>query len=449
MRSLVASFLVGCRKLFGVSMAAALLVLLSGAALASPARAEQPVVVKMVLDDTIQPISEDELLSAIQRAGSSHAALLLVELNTPGGLLDSTRTMAGAILDSRVPVVVYVAPAGARAGSAGFFLMEAADVAAMAPGTNAGAAHPVLEVGKMDETMAQKVTNDAQAFLRSYVTRRNRNAEAAAAAIETSHSYTAEEALNLHLIDLTASNDAELLRQLDGRQVTRLNGQQQTLSLAGARIELARPSIRDQVLGWLVNPNLALLLLLGGALLIYLEFNTPGTVVPGALGTVMVLLAVFALNLLPIRFTALLLLAAALALLLLEAKFGGHGVLAAAGILCLAFGTLTLVAAPIPELSVSPWVAFGVSAAFGIITVFLVRIAVRARRRKTLLGVDALIGHAAVALEPLAPEGHILVNGEIWRALSSEPVAKDAPVCVVRRSGRLLHVQPAEQGTPK
>jgi membrane-bound serine protease (ClpP class) len=414
---------------------------LLAAAFSLVARAQQPVVVKMVLDDTIQPITEDELHSALQLADSSRAAALLVELNTPGGLLDTTRTMAGAILDSRVPVIVYVAPAGARAGSAGFFLLEAADVAAMAPGTNAGAAHPVLEVGKMDDTMAQKVTNDAQAFLRSYVTRRGRNPEAAAAAIEASHSYTAEEALQQHLIDLTASNDWELLRALDGREVIRLSGQHQTLHLAGARIELARPSIRNQILGWIVDPNVALLLFLGGALLIYLEFNTPGTVVPGALGTVMVLLAIFALNLLPIRFTALLLLLAAFALLMLEAKFGGHGVLAAAGILCLTFGTLTLVEAPIPELSVSPWVAFGVSAAFGLITVFLVRIAVRARRRKTTLGVEALLGHAAIALEPLAPEGHVLVEGEIWRATAAQPVPKGAAVHVVGRSGRLLHVE--------
>jgi membrane-bound serine protease (ClpP class) len=410
------------------------------ATLAAVARAEQPLVVKMVLNDTIQPITEDELKSAIQLADSRHAAALLVELNTPGGLLDSTRSMAGLILDSRVPVILYVAPAGARAGSAGFFLLEAADVAAMAPGTNAGAAHPVLEVGKMDDTMAQKVTNDAQAFLRSYVTRRNRNPEAAAAAIESSHSYTAEEALNLHLIDLTASDEWGLLRQLDGREVVRLSGQHQTLHLAGARIELARPSIRNLVLGWIVNPNLALLLLFGGALLIYLEFNTPGTVVPGALGTVMVLLAIFALNLLPIRFTALLLLAAALALLLLEAKFGGHGVLASAGVLCLAFGTLTLVAAPIPEMSVSPWVALAVSSAFGLITVFLVRIAIRAKRRKTLLGIDALVGHAATALEPLAPEGHVLVEGEIWRAVAADPVEKGALLRVVSRTGRLLQV---------
>jgi len=412
-------------------------------AFAQQAQPQKPLVDEFVLRDTIQPVTSAELIRAISRANSDGAQALLVEMDTPGGLLDSTRTMAGAILDSRVPVIVYVSPAGARAGSAGFFLLEASDVAAMAPGTNAGAAHPVLEFGgQPDATMSQKIENDAEAFLRSYVTRRNRNADAAQEAVHSSHSYTAEEALNQHLIDLIANNDTELLAALDGREITRLNGNKVTLHLAGARIALLRPSMRDELLGWLVDPNIALLLLVGGALLIYLEFNAPGTIVPGALGTLMVLLAIFALNLLPIRFTAVLLLVAALILLLLEAKFGGHGVLAAAGIVCLAFGTLTLVAAPVPEMGVTPWVAFAVSAGFGGITVFLVRLVLRARRRKVLTGADAMVGCKAIAMEPLAPEGHVLVEGEIWRAVSGGPVPKGANLRVVSHQEMLLHVTP-------
>jgi membrane-bound serine protease (ClpP class) len=415
----------------------------SGAGFSAFAQPQKPLVDEFVLRDTIQPVTQAELIRAISRANSDGAQALLVEMDTPGGLLDSTRTMAGAILDSRVPVIVYVSPAGARAGSAGFFLLEASDVAAMAPGTNAGAAHPVLEFGgQPDATMSQKIENDAEAFLRSYVTRRNRNADAAQEAVHSSHSYTAEEALNQHLIDLIANNDTELLAALDGREITRLNGNKVTLHLAGARIALLRPSMRDELLGWLVDPNIALLLLVGGALLIYLEFNAPGTIVPGALGTLMVLLAIFALNLLPIRFTAVLLLVAALILLLLEAKFGGHGVLAAAGIVCLAFGTLTLVAAPVPEMGVTPWVAFAVSAGFGGITVFLVRLVLRARRRKVLTGADAMVGCKAIAMEPLAPEGHVLVEGEIWRAVSGGPVPKGANLRVVSHQEMLLHVTP-------
>jgi len=406
--------------------------------------AQQPLVEKLVLSETIQPVSAGMLERALGRANSDGAQALLVELDTPGGLVESMRTMAGAILSSRVPVIVYVSPAGARAGSAGFFLMEAADVAAMAPGTNAGAAHVVFEMGKPDETMSQKVENDAEAFLRSYVARRNRNTDAAIAAVASSHSYSAEEALTQHLIDLTATSDAQLLTALDGREITRMDGSKLTLHLAGARIEVVQPTLRENLLGWLVNPNIAVLLLVGGALLIYLEFNTPGTIVPGALGTLMVLLAVFALDLLPIRYTAVLLLIGALVLMMLEAKFGGHGALAIAGIVCLTFGMLTLVAAPVPEMAIHLWVAIAVSAAFGGITAFLVRLAMRARRMKARLGADALVGSAGSAMEELVPEGHVLVEGEIWRAVASEPVVAGARVRVVGHEQYLLHVVPAE-----
>jgi len=412
--------------------------------LAVPASAQQPLVDKLVLSDTIQPVTASELDRAIARANADGARALLIELDTPGGLLESTRTMAGAILSSRVPIIVYISPAGARGGSAGFFLLESADVAAMAPGTNAGAAHPVMEFGgQPDATMNQKIENDAEAFLRSYVTRRNRNAEAAQDAVHSSHSYTAEEALKQNLIDLVASSDAQLLTALDGREITRMDGSKLTLHLAGARIEVLRPSLREELLGWLVNPNIALLMLVGGALLIYLEFNTPGTIVPGALGTLMVMLAIFGLNLLPIRYTAVLLLVAALVLMLLEAKIGGHGALAIAGIVCLTFGTLTLIAAPVPELGINPWVAIATSVGFGGITVMLVRLAVRARRMKTRLGADALMGRSASAMEPLNPEGHVLVEGEIWRAVASQPVAAGAELRVVSHEQYLLHVEPA------
>ena len=411
---------------------------------AGSASASQPLVDKFVLKDTIQPVSAGELERAIATANADGAAALLVELDTPGGMVESMRAMVGAILRSRVPVIVYVAPSGARAGSAGFFILESADVAAMAPGTEAGAAHVVFEMGKPDATEMTKIQNDAEAFLRSYVTKRSRNAEAAQAAVESSHSYTAEEALTQHLVDLTANSDADLFSSLEGREITRMDGSKQRLDLAGARVVLLKTTLREELLGWLVDPNIALLLLVGGALLIYLEFNAPGTIVPGSLGTLMVLLAIFGLNLLPIRYTAVLLLLAAVALLVLEAKFGGHGVLAVAGLICLAFGTLTLVAAPVPEMGVSPWVAIAVSAGFGGITVFLVRLAVRARRRKARLGADAMVGSTASAMEPLNPEGHVLVEGEIWRAVCSEPAAVGARLRVVGHEEFLLRVEPME-----
>lgn len=434
---------------FAVLMWAGLFLILPLAA-ASRAAAQQPVVEKLILDETIQPVSAGMLDRALSRANTNGATALLIQINTPGGLVTSMRTMAGAILSSRVPVIIYVSPAGARAGSAGFFLLEAADIAAMAPGTNAGAAHVVFEGGKPDETLSQKIENDAEAFLRSYVARRNRNSEAAIAAVASSKSYTAEEALNQHLIDLIAGSDAELLDSIDGRQVTRMDGTKQILHTKNARVEVMQPTVRENLLSWLVNPNIALLLLVGGALLIYLEFNTPGTIVPGALGTLMVLLGIFALDLLPIRFTAVLLLMAALAMMLLEAKFGGHGVLAVTGIVCLMFGTLTLVASPIPELRINPWVAVGVSLGFGSITILLVRLAWKARRLKARLGADALVGSEASAMEPLSPEGHVLVEGEIWRAIASEPVPAGTKLRVIGHEQYLLRVAPAESAaTPR
>ena len=402
----------------------------------------QPVVDKFVLADTIQAVTAGQLSRAIARANADGAAALLVELDTPGGLVDSMRAMTGAILTSRVPVIVYVAPAGSRAGSAGFFLLEAADVAAMAPGTNAGAAHVVFEFGQPDPILSQKVENDSEAFLRSFVSKRNRNQDAALAAVQNSRSYSAEEALAQHLIDVTAASDAELIAQLDGHEITRIDGRKQVLHLAHARIQLLQPTLRENLLDWFINPNVAVLMLACGVLLIYFEFNTPGTIVPGALGALMVLMALFAFNLLPIRYTSVLLLIAAVVLLVLEAKFGGHGALAITGIVCLTLGMMTLVAAPIPELDIHPWVAISVSVAVGLVTVFLIRLAVRARRMKTRLGVDALIGRTASAMEALTPEGHVLVEGEIWMAKAEEEIAAGTQVRVTGHDDYLLRVSP-------
>jgi membrane-bound serine protease (ClpP class) len=303
-------------------------------------------------------------------------------------------------------------------------------------------------MGKPDATEMQKIENDAEAFMRSFVMRRGRNADAATEALKNSHSYTAEEALNQHLIDLIANDDAHLLNSIEGREIKRMDGSNVTLHLAGARVEVLRSTLRDRLLGWLVDPNIAMLFLVGGALLIYLEFNTPGTIVPGALGTLMVLLAVFALNLLPIRYTAVMLLVAAIVFLLLEAKFGAHGVLAVAGIVCLTFGMLTLVAAPIPEMGVSPVIAISVSLAFGLITVVLVRLAVTARKRKALTGVDSLVGARATAMEVLAPSGHVLVEGEIWRALANQPAPAGTELRVTGHDEMLLYVEPAPPQVP-
>ncbi len=391
--------------------------------LASTGWAEQPRVIVMHLNDTIQPVSADYLARGLDLAAAQHASAVLIELDTPGGLLDSMRQIVGKVLASPVPVIVYVAPSGSRAGSAGFFLLEAADVAAMAPGSNAGAAHPVVMGAKLDDTMKQKLENDTAAFLRSYVARRGRNVAAAEDAVRTSKSYSDKEAQQLNLIDVIAPDETALLTMLDGRTITRFDGSKVVLHTRDAQLVAVEPTLRESILDRLTDPNLAVLVLVLGGLLIYVEFNTPGTIVPGTLGTLLVLIALFALNLLPVRYTSVMLLAAAFVLLILEAHFATHGVLAGAGILALVFGALTLVDGPIPELRVHLATALSAGLAFGLITVFLLRLALRARRSKSRMGGDAMIGQIAVVTQPLAPSGQVMVNGEIWQAESATPAA--------------------------
>lgn len=401
--------------------------------------ASSPLVVKLTIHDTIQPITAEYLKRGLDDAASRHAQAVLISLGTPGGLLESTRQMVAEIEASPVPVVIFIEPSGSRAGSAGFFLLEAADVAAMAPGTNAGAAHPILEGTTMDPVLKQKIENDAAAFLRSYVTVRGRDAVSAEDAVRNSKSYSEAEALKLHLIDVVASDDNALLAALNGRTIKRFNGASYTLDFANVTVVPMPPSTRERLLTRLTSPDLDVLLLMCGGLLIYLEFNVPGTIVPGALGTLMVLLAIFGLNLLPIQHTAVLLLFAALALMVLEAKFASHGVLGLVGVLCLVFGLATLVDGPTPEMRVHFGVAAGAGVGFGVITFGLAWIALKARRAKRLTGPQAMLGQVATAMTPLEPAGEWLVGqvevrGEIWKATlevgaAAIPAGRQVLVC--------------------
>ncbi|MGC2639596.1 MAG: nodulation protein NfeD [Acidobacteriaceae bacterium] len=430
----------------GIGIALGLFATLFGALLfPAMGAAQSNKVVVLHLDDTIQPISADYLKRGIDRAADLRAQAVLVEMDTPGGLLESMRAMVGDILGSPVPVIVYVAPAGSRAGSAGFFLMEAADIAAMAPGTEAGAAHPVVEVGSVSDTMKEKILNDALAFLRSYVSLRGRNVDAAQAAVSNSKSYTANEAQQLHLIDLTATSESDLLNAIDGRTVKRFNGASQVLHTRGTELVPVDENLREAIMDRLMDPNLAVLILLAGALLIYLEFHVPGTIIPGALGTLMVVLALFSLNLLPVRYTALALIVAALVLMVLEAKFPSHGVLALGGTAALILGMLTLVAGPIPQMRVQLTTAVAAGLAFGLITTVLVRLAWRARRNKVMIGPEALVGAVGVAQQPIAPQGQILVHGELWLATSPAVVPAGETVRVRAVEGLTLLVEPVRE----
>jgi membrane-bound serine protease (ClpP class) len=405
-----------------------------------------PVVIKLTLHDTIQPITADYLQRGLQEAARQHAQLVLISMGTPGGLLESTRVMVQAIENSPVPVVIFISPTGSRAGSAGFFLLEAADIAAMAPGTNAGAAHPIVEGGKLDPILKEKIENDAAAFLRSYAARRGRNVEAAEDAVRNSKSYSDDEALKLKLIDLDSADDASLLTALDGREIHRFDGTTQTLHLQGATIVTIAPSLRERLLSKLTNPDIAVLLLILGGLLIYLEFNVPGTVVPGSLGTLFVLLSLFGLNLLPIRHTAIALLLAAAVLMVLEAKYGSHGVLALAGVASLVFGLATLVDGPIPELRVHTATAVGAGLGFGAITFGLAWIALKARRGKVLTGPQAMIGGTAIVRTPLNPTGQVEIRGELWQASTHGhlSLAVGSAVSVRSVEGLVLIVEPAQ-----
>ena len=407
------------------------------------AQAARPAVVKLTIHDTIQPVTRDYLQRGLEAAAADHAAAVLISLGTPGGLLESTREMVAAIEQSPVPVIVYIEPAGSRAGSAGFFLLEAADVAAMAPGTNAGAAHPVLEGQTMDPVLKEKIENDAAAFLRSYVTVRGRNAQAAEEGVRQSKSYSDGEALQLHLVDVVAPDERALLRAIDGRTVKRFNGASVVLHVGDAEIVSVAPSMRERLLTRLTSPDLDVLLLICGALLIYLEFHVPGTVVPGALGTLLLLLALFGFNLLPIRHTAVLLLVAALVLIALEAKFASHGALALAGVACLVFGLATLVDGPVPEMRVHWATAIAAGVGFGGISAVVAWIALRARRNKRLMGPQAMVGRLAVALTELAPRGQVEVRGEIWAAVAEDSGARipaGSPVTVRGIDGLVLRV---------
>jgi membrane-bound serine protease (ClpP class) len=401
-------------------------------------------VLKILVDDSIHPITDEYIGRAIAEAEHNKDQALLIEINTPGGLLESTRDIIEKILASPVPVIIYVTPSGSRAASAGFFILESADVAAMAPGTNTGAAHPVsLGGGKMDDTMKEKIENDSAALMRSVVAKRGRNVEIAETAVRQSKSFTDQEALSQKLIDYVAPSEDDLFKQMQGKQVKRFTGETITLNLAGEPIRPFGMTLKQHILAYLMDPNVAFILLAVGALALYAEFNHPGAVVPGTVGIVFILVAIFALNLLPTRFAAVVLIFASFILFALEAKFAAHGVLAIGGIVTLTLGGLLLVDAPIPEMRVHLLTALAVSIPLGIITVFLMSIALKARHNKVVTGVQGLIGEIGLTQSALSPQGKVFIHGELWDATASANIPAGQPVVVRQVRGLQLSVDPA------
>jgi membrane-bound serine protease (ClpP class) len=400
-------------------------------------------VLKVVVNDTIQPVTAEYIGRALEAAAANHDQAVLIEINTPGGLVDSTRDIIEKVVASSVPVIIYVTPSGSRAGSAGFFILESADVAAMAPGTNAGAAHPVtIGGGKLDDVMKQKMENDAAALMRSVVAKRGRNVELAESAVRESKSFTEQEAFDKRLIEYIASSEQDLFRQMEGKSFKRFNGATVTLNLTRQRTRNYEMTLKQRILSYLMDPNIAFILLAIGALALYAEFNHPGAVIPGTVGVVFILLAAFALNLLPVRFAAIVLILGAFVLFALEAKFATHGVLTIGGIALLVIGGLLLVDAPIPEMRVRLATALAVSIPLGLITAFLMSIAVRARRNKVVTGEQGLVGQVGMTQTALSPAGKVFVHGELWDAVSSVSIAAGERIIVRQVDGLILHVDP-------
>jgi membrane-bound serine protease (ClpP class) len=400
-------------------------------------------VLKIVVKDTIQPITAEYIDRALDDAVRNNDKAVLIEINTPGGLMDSTREIIEKILASPVPVIIYVTPSGSWAASAGYYILQSADVAAMAPGTNTGAGHPVSMGGeKMDDIMKEKVENDAAALMRSVVSKRGRNVEVSETVVRKSTSFTDQEALSQHLIDYVATSEQDLFKQLQGKTIKRFDGQTVTLNLVGESVRTLDLSVKERILTFIIDPNISYLLLTIGVFALYAEFNHPGTVVPGTVGVIFILLAMFALNLLPTRFAAVVLILASFVLFALEAKLASHGVLAIGGIVTLTLGGLLLVDGPIPELRVRWATALGVSIPLGIITVFLMTIALKARANKVVTGIQGLIGQIAIVQSPLSPLGKVLVHGELWDAVSSVEVDVGRSVIVRGVNGLQLRVDP-------
>jgi membrane-bound serine protease (ClpP class) len=413
-----------------------------------------PQVIELTIDGEIDPVLAEYIDQGIDRANATHAALVLITMDTPGGLDTAMREIVQHMLDSTVPVAVYVTPTGSRGASAGFFILLAADIAAMTPGTHTGAASPILAIGgypvSMDDTLKSKILNDATAYLRSYAGHRGRNVELAETAITGAKAFTEQEAIDGHLIDLVAASRDELLASLDGRTITRFDGRSTRLALAHPAIVRIDMTARQRFLSRIVQPDVFFILLLVGVLGLYVEFTHPGLILPGVAGAVSLLLALFAMHILPVSLTGLLLLGLATALFIFEAHYTSHGVLAVGGIVAMLLGALMLIQSPLTGAGVSLGVALGATLPFAGITVLLMRLVLRSRAWAPQTGIEQLVHETGEVTEPVgagAPDafGLVFVRGELWRAAAAQPIARGTRVRIVRIDGLTLHVEPVDE----
>jgi membrane-bound serine protease (ClpP class) len=418
--------------------------LLLGAALAL-GQADKPLVVVGRIDTPIHPAAANYLKRLIRGAETSGARLVVLTLSTPGGLYSSTRDMAETILASKVPVATFVSPSGAFAASAGFFVLEASDIAAMAPGTNTGAAHPVAGEGQdLPKTLNEKAEQDARAFIRSLARERRRNAEKAEAAVTSSTSYTETEAKEAGLIEVIARDVPDLISQLDGRTVRRVGGQSTTLKLAGARQETREMSEIEKLLGVVSHPNVAVILMLLGVVGLYFELSSPGAILPGIVGGIALLLAFYAFSVLPVNLAGIALILFGLGLFVAEVKVASHGLLAVGGAIALVAGSLLLFSGPrntsgyrVDLLVILPAIALTL-----VILITLSWRTIQLRRIPARTGVAGMIGEAGRVVEPFSGgRGRVHLHGEYWDAEGPPDLAVGDPVRVVRVEGLRLFVE--------
>lgn len=414
-------------------------------------------IIELRIGDEIEPVLAEYISNGIAQANQEHASLILITMDTPGGLDTSMRQIIQAILQSKVPVATYVYPTGSRAASAGFFILLSADVDAMSPGTETGAASPIMEIGgqtvQIDPTLRKKIFNDAEAFLRSYASKRGRNVDLAMTAVSDAKAFSDTEALKGKLIDVIATSPEDLLAQLNGRTIKRLDGSTETLNLPNPIVVPIGMTGREQFLSRIVQPDVFFVLLIIGVLGLYAEFTHPGMFAPGVIGAIALVLALFAMHLLPINFTGLLLIAAAFVLFILEAKFPTHGILGVGGVVAMVLGALMLIRTPLTGMGVSVGVAFGVAIPFAVIIIVLMRLVLRSFRWKPATGKEELVGTEAEVVQPIGAAGAagmVRVHGELWRAVvANGPVPQGARVRVKKIEGLTLEVESLEPSQVK
>ncbi|MBP7587279.1 MAG: nodulation protein NfeD [Thermoanaerobaculia bacterium] len=415
-----------------------------------PGAVVPPAVVHLRLRSILHPVAKQFLVEALAEADRDGAALLVIELDTPGGLLSSTREISTAMLGAATPVAVYVGPSGAQAASAGFFLLMAADFAAMAPGTNTGAAHPVGGQGETIEgVMGEKVEQDAAATIRALAGRHGRNIALAEEAVVKSRSFTDQEALAQGLIDVVAPDLPQLLLALEGRSTgkTGAAGSAGRMQLAGARVvEVEMPRLQ-RLLAALVHPNIAYLLMSIGFLGIYFELAHPGAVLPGVVGAIALVLGLYALSVLPVNFAGVGLILLALVFFVAEVKVTSYGLLAVGGIIALVLGSLLLFRDLDPALRLSRGLIGATAVMAALVVGFLAVLAARAQRSPVSAGNAGLVGEVGQAIGDLDPTGRVFVHGEIWNADAEAPVRSDQSVRVVGVEGLRLRVRPEERNT--